>query len=89
MKCELGKKVHSNKVTKIKCKVCIKYEQNIIGMKGFSKSWINSTVSVKKHAKGDPHLHDVDLEEKKNLWQIFTIRGGFFFANRKGISKND
>ena len=42
LKCELGKEINSNKVTKIKCKVCIKHEQNIIRMKGFSKSWINS-----------------------------------------------
>ena len=41
LKCELGKEINSNKVTKIKCEVCIKHEQNIIRMKGFSKSWIN------------------------------------------------
>ena len=38
-------------------------------MKGFSKSWINGTTSVKKdslekHVKGDPHLHAADLEKK-------------------------
>ena len=65
LRCELGKEIEGNKVTKIKCKVCIKHEQNIIGMKGFSKSWINGITSVKKHVKGDPHLHAVDLEKKK------------------------
>ena len=42
LKCELGKGIDGMKVSKMKCKVCIKHEQNI-GMKGFSKSWINST----------------------------------------------
>ena len=46
-KCGLGNEIDDNKVIKIKCKVCIiKYEENI-GMKAFSKLWINST-SVKK-----------------------------------------
>ena len=72
LRCELGKEIEGNKVTKIKCKVCIKHEQNIIGMKGFSKSWIKGTTSVKKdslekHVEGDPHLHAVDLEKKKKL----------------------
>ena len=48
LKCELGKKINGNKVTKIKCKLCIKFEENIIGMKGFSKSWINGKTSAKK-----------------------------------------
>ena len=42
LKCELGKGIDGMKVSKMKCKVCIKHEQNI-GRKGFSKSWINST----------------------------------------------
>ena len=88
MKCELGKEINSNKGTKIKCKVCIKHEQNIIWMKTFTKSWINTTTSVKKdslekHVKGDPHLHAVDLEKKKkqtNLGQILTIKRWFLLG---------
>ena len=65
-------------------------------MKVFSKFWINGAISVKKnsheeHIKGDPHLQAVDLEKKKkkkNLGPIQKI-GGFFFANRKGVSKNN
>ena len=46
-KCGLCNEIDDNKVIKIKCKVwIIKYEKNI-GMKAFSKMWINST-SVKK-----------------------------------------
>ena len=95
LRCELGKEIEGNKVTKIKCKVCIKYEQNVIGVKGFSKSWINGTTSVKKdslekHVKGDPHLHAVDLgKKKKQTWgRYLQSRGGFFLANRERISKN-
>ena len=84
LKCELDKEIEGNKVTQIKWKVYIKHEQNIIWMKGFSKSWINGTTSVKKdslekHVKGDPHLHAVDLEKKNNkkqtnLGQILTVK---------------
>ena len=94
LKSELGKEIEGNKVTKIKCKVCIKYEQNVIGVKGFSKSWINGTTSVKKdslekHVKGDPHLHAADLEKKIKIWgRYLQSRDGFFLANREGISKN-
>ena len=89
LKCELGKEIDSNKVTKIKCKVCIKHEENI-GMKGFSKLWINSTTSVKKDVKVDLEKGDVlknmlkeilvcmlsTLKKKKNknLGQILTIK---------------
>ena len=52
LKCELGKEIDGDKVTQIKCKVCIKHEQNI-GMKGFSNLRITSTTSVKKDVKRD------------------------------------
>ena len=70
MKCELGKEIDDNRVTKIKCKICIKHEQNITRMKRFSKSWINGATSaekdsLEKHVKGDPHLHAADLEKTK------------------------
>ena len=94
MKCELGKEIDDNRVTKIKCKICIKHEQNITRMKRFSKSWINGATSaekdsLEKHVKGDPHLHAADLEKNKNkTWgRYLQSRGGFFFANREGISQ--
>ena len=37
LKCELGKKIDGNKATEIKCKVCIKCDEDVIRMKGFSK----------------------------------------------------
>ena len=52
LKCGLGKEIDGDKVTQIKCKVCIKHEQNI-GMKGFSNLRITSTTSVKKDVKRD------------------------------------
>ena len=48
LKCEFGKEIYGNKVKKINCKICMKHQQNIIRMKGFSKSQINGTASVKK-----------------------------------------
>ena len=48
MKCELGKEIDDNRVTKIKCKICIKHEQNITRMKRFSKLWINGATSAEK-----------------------------------------
>ena len=45
---EIGEEIDGNKVKKIKCKICMKHQQNIIRMKGFSKSQINGTTSVKK-----------------------------------------
>ena len=57
----------------------IKFEENIIGMKGFSKLWINGTASAKKdslekHIKGDLHLLLPTLRKKnKSLGQILTI----------------
>ena len=72
MKCELCKEIYGNKVTKMKCKVCIKREQNIIGEKNVSKTWINGTTllkkhSLEKHVKGDPHFHVANLDEKQKL----------------------
>ena len=86
LKYELGKEINGDKVTKIKCKVCIKHEQNI-GMKGFSKLRLNSTASVKKDVKGvlksrclAKHVMEDPLVQKgknKNLGQIFTIKRWF------------
>ena len=37
LKCEFGEEIDGSKVKKIKCKICMKHQQNIIRMKGFSK----------------------------------------------------
>ena len=72
IKYELGKEIVGNKFIKIKNKVCIKYEEDIIGMKGLSKLWIKGTVPVlknglEKHVKRDPYLHAANLKKNKNL----------------------
>ena len=61
-----------DKVVKLKCKVCIEFENRITSIKGFSRGWITGTESVKKdnlfkHASGDPHLYAKDLQKKKSL----------------------
>ena len=59
-------------VVKLKCKVCKKFENNITSIKGFSRSWIVGTESVKKdslskHVQGDPHKYAANLQRKETL----------------------
>ena len=67
----------------------IKFEENIIGMKGFSKLWINGTASAKKdslekHIKGDLHLLLPTLRKKTKAWDRYLqYSSGFFFTNRE------
>ena len=65
-----------NKVTKIKCKVCIKHEQNIVGIKGFSKSWINGTTSIKKDSLEKKMLKETLSTLKKQKLGADVYRQG-------------
>ena len=61
-----------DKTKGIKCVVCSKYEDRIKNMKGFSKTWIDGTESVKKdslekHIKGDPHRKACHLVMKSSM----------------------
>jgi hypothetical protein len=72
LSCDLEKEINGGKVRKLKCKVCCKYEYRITSIKGFSRSWIEGTDSVKKdsltkHLNGDPHKYAVDLQQKETL----------------------
>ena len=69
---DLEKEISGSKVTKVKCKVCCKYESRITSIKGFSRRWIEGTDSVKKdslikHVNGDPHKFAVELQQKESL----------------------
>ena len=69
---DLEKEITGSKVTKVKCKVCCKYESRITSIKGFSRRWIEGTDSVKKdslmkHVNGDPHKFAVELQQKESL----------------------
>ena len=72
LECELEKIIESGKVVKIKCKDCIQFESRIKNIKGFNKSWIDGTGSVKKislekHLSSGPHIYAKILSTKKSL----------------------
>ena len=72
LECELEKIIESGKVVEIKCKDCIQFESRIKNIKGFNKSWIDGTGSVKKdslekHLRGEPHKYAKSLSTKKSL----------------------
>ena len=71
----------------------IKFEENIIGMKGFSKLWINGTASAKKdslekHIKGDLHLLLPTLRKKKQKLGADTYNIVVVSSSPTGRSKN-
>ena len=72
LECELEKIIESGKVVEIKCKDCIQFESRIKNIKGFNKSWIDGTGSVKKdslekYLSGEPHKYAKRLSTKKSL----------------------
>ena len=65
----------NGKVQKIKCVVCAKFENQIKNMKGYSRSWIDCTESIKKdsiekHIKGEPHKYAKEADLKHTLGAI-------------------
>ena len=46
--CSLEKKIEFGKVAMLKCKMCIKYKERIMSIKGFSRNLIVGTLSVEK-----------------------------------------
>ena len=57
-------------VTKLKCRVCTKYRDRIVGWKNFSDKWISGadsvrTTNVVDHAKSDQHVHAMNLLRKE------------------------
>ena len=56
-------------VTKLKCRVCTRYKDRIIGLRNFSGKWIKGadslrTTNIRDHAKSEQHLHAMNLERK-------------------------
>ena len=81
----LSEEIDINKAIKAKCKICIKYGQNMDRRKGFSKFCISGTTSIQK----DLYLQAPYLQKKQNLGQLLTINRWFLPAIREGISKNE
>ena len=72
LECELEKIIESGKVVEIKCKDCIQFESRIKNIKGFNKSWIDGTGSIKKdsfekYLSGESHKYAKSLSTKKSL----------------------
>ena len=72
LECELEKIIESERVVEIKFKDCIQFENRIKNIKGFNRSWIDGTGSVKKdslekHLRGEPHKYAKSLSTKKSL----------------------
>lgn len=68
--CETGIKGGVKVVTKLKCRVCTKYRDRILGRKNFSDKWISGadsvrTTNVLDHAKSDQHVHAMNLLRRK------------------------
>ena len=65
------------KRTKLKCKICSKYREKLIGRKNFNDKWISEgadsirTTNFRDHAKSDQHTHAMNLLKK----QISTDKG--------------
>ena len=57
-------------VTLLKCRVCARYRERIIGGKNFSDKWITGASSVRTtnvfdHAKSDQHVHAMNLHKRE------------------------
>ena len=68
----LEKKIEYGKVVMLKCKMCIKYEERITSIRGFSRNLIVGMSfvekdSLEKHIKGDPHKYAANLFNKQSM----------------------
>ena len=56
-------------MTKLKCRICLKYNASIIGLRNYSDKWIEGadsvrTTNIREHAKSDQHFHAMNLHKK-------------------------
>ena len=64
--CDAGIEGGVKLVTKLKCRVCTKFRDRIVGRKNFSNKWVSGadsvrTTNVLDHAKSDQHVHAMNL----------------------------
>ena len=57
-------------MTKLKCRMCAKFKDRIVGRRNFSDRWIAGAESVRAtnvldHAKSDQHIHAMNLHKKE------------------------
>ena len=68
--CETETEAGMKVVTNLKCRLCSKYRDQIVGRKNFSDKWITGadsvrTTNVRDHAKSDQHAHAMNLHRRE------------------------
>ena len=68
--CETETEAGTKVVTTLKCRLCSKYRDRIVGRKNFSDKWITGadsvrTTNVRDHAKSDQHAHAMNLHRRE------------------------
>ena len=77
LSCETESEHGEKFVMKLKCKICSKYREKLVGRKNFNDKWISEgadlirTTNFRDHAKSDQHTHAMNLFKK----QIVTDKG--------------
>ena len=56
-------------VMKLKCRICDKFKERIIGRRNFSQKWVDGadsvrTTNIRDHTKSEQHCHAMNLERK-------------------------
>ena len=68
--CEMKNERVKKLVTKLKCKVCVKFQSKIVGRRNYSNKWIVGadsirTNSIRDHTRTDQHTHAILLLKKE------------------------
>ena len=72
LNCELEKVTIRGKVSSIKCKLCVKFENHLSKMRSFTPAWVEGSKSLKKdslkkHLASEVHLKAIDLNTRGQL----------------------
>ena len=62
-------------VTKLKCRICTKFKERIIGRRNFSHRWIDGadsvrTTNIHDYSKSEQHCHTMNLERKSTAQHL-------------------
>ena len=69
LECEAEILAGKRYVTKLKCRICRKYNSSIIGRRNYSDKWIEGaesvrTTNIRDHSKSDQHVHAMNLYKR-------------------------
>ena len=67
--CEVSGVGSKKSVIKLKCKVCVQFQDKIVGRRNYSDKWVNGadsirTSNIKDHSHSDQHAHAMILLKK-------------------------